>query len=272
MQKILEQIANVFRLAVRYFKQNPTLYFLVFLNVLGLIFFCYGTVRGSVGLAFLLAEIVLITVTVGFFFIRGVVLEELEQHVTDIEAHPGGIEQLSQDQARLGSAVVQLNEAIGGIGQIKEMLDDFDSYKKGLSAIRQDVASVMTAKDELAAISEDLNEVKGAAQEIAKLRAAVNQYDGLKQAIQEAAAGREALSKAINALKVEVQEVRSLTEAIKETGADGAAGSADVDELRGKLNAIEDEIAQIMDNGLSGFLSVEPEHKLSTVWGSIKSE
>ncbi|MEW6359490.1 MAG: hypothetical protein AB1696_24345 [Planctomycetota bacterium] len=214
MQAFLQKVVAGVRAAIAYFRQNPTLYFLIFLNLIGFFLFFAGIRNPHSKAPVFLAEIILITLTVSYFFFRGVMLEELEQHVTDVEAHPGGLDQIAQDLARMGGAIAQLNETARELDQMKAILGEFDSYKKGLSAIRQDIASAASLRDDVARFREDLEQIRSAASQLTNLSDVAAQIEDLNEEIDEGKSGREALAKSVIALKAEVQEIRSQSDRI----------------------------------------------------------
>lgn len=242
MRSFLQQVLAFLRATGQYFRQNPPLYFLLFLNIMGLFLLAYGR-------AAFLAYLLLIAMTVAYFFVKGAVLQELELHVTDVEAHPGGVRQVTQEVAALSHAVAQLDQIAGEIGQIKQTLADFESYKKGLSAMRLDLANALAIEDEVAKLSEEIGKAKAAVDEVAKLKAALAQYDGLKQGLQEGVAGREALAKAINALRADLNDLRSQTERVdalsesvkKLEDSLASQGTAQVEEMKKALAGLQEE-------------------------------
>ncbi|NOZ23416.1 MAG: hypothetical protein GXP25_20265 [Planctomycetes bacterium] len=251
MQAFLQKVSHGVRAAIAYFKQNPTLYFLIFLNLIGFVLFMAGVSNSKSKAPVFLAEIVLITLTVSFFFFRGVMLEELEQHITDVEAHPGGLDQIAQDLARMGNAIVQLNETARELDQMKELLAEFESYKKGLSAIRQDTASMGPIRDEVATLRQDMDQIKSSADRLADLGEVSDQLGGLNDAINEAKAGREALAKSVIALKAEVQELRSQSERISSLGEeikklqDAGPAVPDLGDWKEKVAEAEQRLAKL---------------------------
>jgi len=186
-------------------KRNPAVSALIVLDFFGFLLFLKSGPSASGFLGF----ISLIALTMSYFFLKGTLLSELEQHVVDIEAHPGSYDAMMNDLARVSKAVLQLDEMARDIANLKEGIAELQAIKEGLSALKQDIAQYSALQEKVGKLSEKVSKLANLGSEVVKLREAVV---GMRTGRAPSKGGASAQSADAASLQEEVANLREKVE------------------------------------------------------------